>query len=181
MQLDIRGWHHDRPIFKRLLEATRPEVVFELGSWLGASVIHMATEAKKLGLKTQFYAVDFWGDHEIQGTVATFEQFCFNVKESGHGDCITPVRLQTLSAAQNFAEIGLKAQLIYVDADHTYEGCLGDMDVYYPLLTPGGVMFGDDYTEIEGVKHAVREFCFKHRLLHSADYYHWELPPKSHD
>ncbi len=181
LKLDIRGWHSDRPIFKRLLEATQPKNVFELGSWLGASVIHMADEAKKLGLKTQFYAVDFWGDHAIQGTVATYDQFCFNVKESGHGDCITPVRLQTSSAAQQFRELGLRFQLGYVDADHTYEGCLADMNNYYPLLEPGGILFGDDYTEIESVKHAVREFCFQHRLVHDADYYHWQLPPKAHD
>jgi len=181
MQLDIRGWHYDRPIFKRLLEATRPETVIELGSWLGASVIHMATEAKKLGLKTQFYAVDFWGAHEIQGTVATYDQFCFNVKESGHGDCITPIRLRTLDAARQFHELGIRPQLVYVDADHTYEGCLGDIEAYYPLLTSGGVMFGDDYTEIKGVNKAVQEFCARYKLTHSADYYHWALPPKSSD
>jgi len=179
MKLDLSGWHSDRPIFRRLLETVRPRVVFELGTWKGASLVHMARTARELGLDTHFYAIDFWSpDVVIDGGGCLFDQFHFNITESGFADRVTPLRMQTSAAARGLFKGGISADLIYVDADHTYEGCLRDMEDYYPLLNPGGVMFGDDYTEIPSVHDAVREFCSRHKLIHSADYYHWELSPK---
>ena len=34
--------------------------------------------------------------------------------------------------------------LIYVDGDHTYEGALSDLDLYGPLVEPGGFLVMDD-------------------------------------
>ena len=34
---------------------------------------------------------------------------------------------------------------IYIDADHSYEAVLKDLNYYYPLMKSGGYMCGDDY------------------------------------
>ena len=48
--------------------------------------------------------------------------------------------------------------LIHVDGDHTYEGCMHDMKMCWPTVAPGGVMVVDDATYLPGPVRAVREF-----------------------
>lgn len=56
---------------------------------------------------------------------------------------------------------------IYIDGDHRYEAVLADLRTYAPLIKPGGLILGDDYTEptfLEakemdfGVVQAVKQF-----------------------
>jgi len=54
---------------------------------------------------------------------------------------------------------------VYIDADHTYEGCLEDIKAWYPKVKLGGVIGGHDYVEHVngfdvkfGVLEAVNEF-----------------------
>ena len=45
-----------------------------------------------------------------------------------------------------------------IDGDHAYERVLADIDVYLPLIRPGGVLAGHDYgDEYPGVAQAVDE------------------------
>jgi predicted O-methyltransferase YrrM len=37
------------------------------------------------------------------------------------------------------------ADLIYIDADHTYLGVREDLINYWPKVKEGGIIFGDDY------------------------------------
>ena len=60
---------------------------------------------------------------------------------------------------------------IYIDADHTYEGCKRDMDDWYPKLKHGGFLIGDDYRRSAnklhikfGVIEAVKDFTMEHHL-----------------
>jgi len=53
---------------------------------------------------------------------------------------------------------------IYIDADHSYEGCKRDLKAWYPKLKKGGMFCGHDFLDGEipaglfGVKTAVEEF-----------------------
>lgn len=54
---------------------------------------------------------------------------------------------------------------VYIDADHSYEGCLEDIKAWYPKVKSGGVIGGHDYVEAVnsfgvkfGVIEAVAEF-----------------------
>jgi hypothetical protein len=38
---DVQGWGSTHPIFHILIDAIRPATIVELGSWKGASAIHM--------------------------------------------------------------------------------------------------------------------------------------------
>ena len=58
--------------------------------------------------------------------------------------------------------------MIYIDGDHSYEGCRRDLMVAYAKVKPGGFIMGHDY-EMNmckarnyynfGVKNAVDQFC----------------------
>ena len=74
-------------------------------------------------------------------------------------------RQYSQEAAENFPDGYF--DLIYIDADHTYEGCKADMETWWPKMKPGGFFTGDDYSNshapVTGVKFgvikAVNEFA----------------------
>ena len=49
--------------------------------------------------------------------------------------------------------------LIHVDGDHTYSGCLHDMALCWPSVVSGGVMVVDDATYLPGPHRACAEFA----------------------
>ena len=63
--------------------------------------------------------------------------------------------------------------VIYIDGDHSYEGCKSDLENALPKMRKGGIIMGHDY-EMNmvkatrmwefGVKRAVDEFCETHSL-----------------
>ena len=73
-------------------------------------------------------------------------------------------------AAKNFPDEYF--DLIYIDADHSYEGCKKDLEAWWPKVIKGKFFIGDDYSEqhapVPGVKfeviRAVDEFAEKNNL-----------------
>ena len=59
---------------------------------------------------------------------------------------------------------------IYIDGDHSYEGCLKDLENALQVVRPGGLIIGDDYGwpdakwQKPGVTKAVNEFINKNKL-----------------
>ena len=170
---DLQGWHADEPIFADVVRKAQPLTYIEDGSWKGASMTTVLNRAHFEGLDTKAYAVDFWQEPGL------FDQFLHNMLAMALADRVTPIRGHSFDAYKALKAAGVKAQLLYIDADHTRNGALIDMVSYYQLLEPGGIMFGDDYTEEKGVGEAVKLFCdFLGIMPEVTTYYHWQLPPK---
>jgi hypothetical protein len=57
---------------------------------------------------------------------------------------------------------------VFIDADHSYEGCKADIEAWRQTLKPGGLLCGHDYDNTAfpkyGVKKAVDEFAARHGL-----------------
>ena len=60
---------------------------------------------------------------------------------------------------------------VFVDGDHSYEGCKADIEAWWPKLKKGGIMSGDDYGHTYnpaegkyGVVEAVEEFAKENNL-----------------
>ena len=58
--LDLQGWGAEHPIFERVLLEVRPAVLIEVGTWKGASVLHMHSLARRHRLGTLFICIDTW-------------------------------------------------------------------------------------------------------------------------
>lgn len=59
--------------------------------------------------------------------------------------------------------VSRKINVLFIDGDHTYEGCKADIDVWYPHMVKKGVMlFHDCDATSPGVVRAVREFAAEH-------------------
>lgn len=69
------------------------------------------------------------------------------------------VRARSDEAAQFISDGSL--DFVFIDADHSYEGCKRDIELWWPKVRAGGVVSGHDYENTEwpdfGVKKAVDE------------------------
>lgn len=58
---------------------------------------------------------------------------------------------------------------VFIDADHSYEGCAADIEAWFPKLKPDGLLCGHDYQNPDfpqfGVTRAVDEFVSRHGLV----------------
>jgi len=172
---DLQGWNGSSTIFHDLIKESNPDTIIEVGTWKGQSAINMGKYCKDNKLSTQIYCVDtwlgaleFWGDLKDtpernlllkNGYPQIYYQFLSNVVHNEVQDYITPLPMTSLIGAKYFESQKMKAELIYIDASHDYVDVIRDIKAYYDLLTPNGIIFGDDYEAWQDVKKAVNEFA----------------------
>lgn len=83
------------------------------------------------------------------------------------GDRSKIIRKDSIDASKDYEDGSL--DFVYIDADHSYEGCLRDIEAWYPKVKIGGIFSGHDYLDgdipagLFGVKSAVNHF-FSERL-----------------
>lgn len=177
---DLQGWGDQDPIFDYVLRHFHPLVVIELGSWKGASAIRMADLMRDFSIPGIVLCVDTWlGSNESLWRVAEnrkmlrlrngypdmFGQFIRNVVHTGHQTRIRHLPMTSGCAAGLLAAYGVVADAVYVDAGHDEAEVAADIAGFWPLLKPGGIMFGDDYTTgWPGTVRAVNRFVADHGL-----------------
>lgn len=176
LPVDLQSWpSHESPVFADLINELKPKTIIEVGSWKGVSALVMAELSTPYG--THVHCVDsFLGSQEhfitgqdklprdAWGYPQLFHQFLTNVKDSGYADRITPHPMTSTDGAKWLKHLGITATLVYIDGDHGMNGCYNDMNAYWPLVEPGGVMFGDDINVFEGVKCAVTRFAIEREV-----------------
>jgi predicted O-methyltransferase YrrM len=158
--VQVDGWNSTSPAFARLIATVRPTTIIEVGTWLGASAIHMAKECEALELLPRIYcvdtwlgAVDFWTTHadardrdtrQRNGYPQVYFDFLANVVQHGLQHAIIPIPNTSAIGAKILRYHEITADLIYIDGSHDFEDVVADIRNYRPLLRPGGIMFGDD-------------------------------------
>lgn len=190
--LDVQGWSSESPIFDRLIASIRPALILEVGSWKGASAIHMAARLKAHGITSAIVCVDTWlGSENLwrnpetraslalrNGYPSIYYTFLANVMKTGHADVIVPLPLTSTSAARLLKALRITADLIYVDAHHDAASVLRDLNDYWSLLSPRGAMFGDDYAPgWPGVVEAVHAFAERSGIEPEIHREKWILRP----
>ncbi|MEQ6248347.1 class I SAM-dependent methyltransferase [Sulfitobacter sp. HNIBRBA3233] len=172
-RVDFSGWNSTHPFFRRLLEEFQPKLIIELGVWKGMSSLHMAVQSKKLGLKTEILSIDTWLGSSAHlstsgrrdelrpqnGYPTLYQTFLANVHSKGMTDVIVPLPMDGTLAAFALTRLGVKADMIHIDASHEYEACLHDFRNYWDLLADDGVMLCDDYGNWPDVSRAVCQFA----------------------
>jgi predicted O-methyltransferase YrrM len=170
-------------------------MIVELGTWKGGSALHMCDLADRLGLSgVVVVCVDTWlGNswHWMEsrlpesfpslncrhGFPHIYLQFLANVLRTGHADKVVPLPNTTDVAAEIFREVGGgPIDLLYVDANHTEQAVSSDLAQWWPMVRPGGIVFGDDFiADYPGVEQAVRRFCREQRLEVEVEREKWIL------
>jgi hypothetical protein len=160
--------------FSKLLE--RPmSVILELGSWVGAGSTKFFLEHSN----ALVIANDTWrGDslelvkrreHKIP---ILYETFCHNLWY--YRDRIIPLRMDTLNGLWIVAEHAIVPDLIYVDANHSYESVFAQLNLIYRLF-PNSIVCGDDYASWPEVGRAVRDFTSREGIEFIIDGEIWML------
>jgi len=159
------GWFGDgaRAVLTQAVNSDS-RLIVELGSWLGLSTRFLAHRAPHATI----IAVDHWQgspehqrDPELKQLLPTlFEEFVASCWP--YRDRILPLRMSTQEGLQAVAAAGLTPDLIFVDADHSYDAVCADLETSRKLF-PEAVLTGDDFSDPD-VRRAVEEFARTHGL-----------------
>ena len=162
---NIQGWFNMEEQYLELLENTPDNGIFvELGAWMGKSTSFIVTEIQNRNRNINFYTVDtFQGElnssdeNENKAYMQydlkyIYEKYCENTKHLT--DYTTYVELSDV-AAKYFENDSVDT--IFIDAGHSYESVIKDIQSWLPKMKNGSVMAGHDYNGWSGVGKAVRE------------------------
>ncbi|HBZ43781.1 MAG TPA: class I SAM-dependent methyltransferase [Maritimibacter sp.] len=168
---DLQGWGGHQFLLQ-VIEKTQPKLIIEVGVWKGRSAIGMADKLKELSSAVPILCIDTWlGAQEhfqdkfradmnrSAGFPRLYDQFMFNVISRNHQDVIVPLPVSSLAGAQMLRKMKVKADLIHIDAGHSYLEVKSDIEAFWPLLSDDGVLVFDDYGIWGGVTQAVNEFA----------------------
>lgn len=171
-----------------LVGVVRPALIVEFGSWQGRSALTFLTEARSLGLGSKIICVDTWlGSAEHwrnslpdsewsfdqlnlrNGEPRILETFWQAIKDHDLADQTSIVRAPTIFAAPFLRQQGVKPELVYVDADHSFGAVYQDLRLAESIVAKNGVIAGDDFTW-QSVRLAIGRFIKKeHMLMVSSD------------
>jgi hypothetical protein len=148
-----------------LIDEVRPSRVIEVGTWKGNSAFWMADRLKALGVEFEMICVDTWlGSSEMwlvdrrseiaerrnglglyHGYPTLYFQFLANVVKLGHQGSIVPLPVTSNIAYEVLVDLNYRAPFIFIDGSHSAVDVANDVDHYWELVEPGGILCGDDY------------------------------------
>jgi predicted O-methyltransferase YrrM len=183
---DMQGWKSDHPFLADTVARLRPRVIVEVGAWKGMSVLSLAAALRDNGIDGAVVAVDTWlGSAEhwanpdwraalgLRHGYPTLQRtFMRNVIEAGLEAFVVPLPLDSLNGATLLRHAKIAPGIIHIDAGHDFASVTADLEAWWPLLAPGGVLIGDDYHAIAesraawpGVRRAFNAFFGARDLL----------------
>lgn len=92
------------------------------------------------------------------GNPDLYHHFIRRIKDHALDDTVIPVRVSSVVAARMLKVLGYQIDFVYLDSAHEAGETFLEMNLYYDLLRPGGVLLGDDYGYFPAVKFDVRKF-----------------------
>jgi len=112
-------------------------IIIELGSWLGLSTRWLLDNSK-----ADVIAIDHWnGSTPSEKIPLLYETFLSNCW--GYRNRLIPMRTTTLVGIEEVRKMGIKPNLIYVDAGHDYDSALADIKAC--LEFEHCILVGDDF------------------------------------
>lgn len=118
--------------------------IFEIGSWIGRS------------------AKAFSQNFSIVKTIDFSSASDINYQYNGYSPCELARDLANVDFleinSREYSDFSEKFDCVYVDGNHSYDGCKHDLGLARKLCKVGGLVFIDDYfNRVMGVKKAVDE------------------------
>lgn len=148
----IPGWLTEIEISQLKQIASKSTDAIEIGSWKGRS-----TKVLLDSVKGNVYAVDNWKGTGSDMTL--FPAQCQDIysifmQNVGHYPNLKVLRGDSLEIVKSFN--GNRADMLFIDADHSYEGCKADIEAWLPKCQK--YICGHDYSDaFPGVVKAVNE------------------------
>ena len=158
-----------------LIRCMNNPVICEIGVQMGLNFKNMITENT-----IKAVAIDSWTNTGTIGqndsnysSIELDNQYNTVVDMFKDDNRVSIIRNYSLESSKLFDNETF--DFIYIDADHTYDAVLSDLEHWYPKLKIGGVISGHDYIDGDytvsighlvrfGVMDAVSEFLKKYRI-----------------
>lgn len=180
---------HTNKDSRHIMHAIKPDTVgAEIGVWFG----NTSTQFVKKGLKKLYmvdpYSVEPYKENSemsFQEYLAKYAKVTGEIAPAGFAKYYDRVFAEVQSRFRTYEEVEIcrmssdewfekhkdvELDWIYIDGDHSYEGCLRDLENALQVVKQGGLILGDDYGWPNakwfkpGVTKAVDEFINKHEL-----------------
>lgn len=144
-KLNERAWNKGYHLFPRVLKSRGAKVGVEIGVAFGghSEAILKHTDVRKL------YGVDSYQHFDDYSDGMNLPQPAFDLlyeqtrnRLSPFGDRFELMRAKSLDAVKLISE---PLDFVYIDADHSYQGCLQDIMAWLPKVREGGIIGGHDY------------------------------------
>jgi hypothetical protein len=157
--------------WKPFMEKYNCQIIAEIGVREGYNFEKMIEHNPKVAV-----AIDLWKDdgvmarNDIALSQAKLDtQYNAFIDKIEHLSNVNVLREYSFDAVKRFPDEYF--DLVYIDADHTYEGCYKDIVDWYPKVKKGGFLLGDDYRRHKtrtgvrfGVVEAVNKFAHDNNL-----------------
>ncbi len=150
----VPGWMspgQEKCLFDLVCTLNQQARILELGSFLGRSTVTMAFACHKT--RRHIYAVDTFegndddfisGRNEVYWQGNSFlETFKDHLRRDDLLQYVTALQGWTHEIAKHWT---MQVDMIFIDAGHTYEAVLQDVDNYFKFVKPGGVVALHDVT-----------------------------------
>jgi len=144
MKNEIKGWMSEEELDFLETKAKEMDSIVELGSYLGRSTVALAN-----GCDGMVWAIDSWeGSKGLVMDGTEYKQFRENTK------CYVNIGTIVGDSLEQGSKWKGKADMVFIDADHTYEAVKADIKMWKPKAKK--LICGHDY-DIASVKKAVDE------------------------
>ena len=157
----LSGWFTEveAEVYRSLVSSIRSGIVVEVGVWKGRSLSAILDICR--ANRNRLYAVDTWKPdlrdagyqeaavHDIEAI------FVRNLSLLGHRETVEIIRENSARACDRFPDRSV--DLVFLDADHSYESVRNDLLAWFPKVAQNGILCGHDYTTRPGVRRAVDE------------------------
>lgn len=148
--LKTNGWMSEKELEYIASLASKSKMIVELGSWRGRSAVCWAENTSGI-----VYCIDTWANDAYGISFADdpenlhrrpdwlMTEFLRNT--SGLRNII-PIRTTTSIGSVIAYNLGLRPDVIFIDAGHNREDVVADITAWKPLLAEGGILCGHDYS-----------------------------------
>ena len=166
----INGWNSESIALEYAINTYKPESIVEVGSWLGASAIFMASKTKAPILCVDTFLGSnevLWREGKVNNLVDNFNsiyrQFCANITHKELNNQVSPLPMTSSSAAELLAKLDVTIDMVYLDAGHREREVYADLQDWWPLTNK--VLVGDDYNSYwPGVIAAANRFASENNI-----------------
>jgi hypothetical protein len=147
-----------------------PNLGIEVGSYVGHGACKLGQLFKSnngvlLCVDTWCGDINMWLGSAFSSTMGKqdgnpdlYHHFMKRILDNGLDDTVIPVRVSSVVAARMIKVLGYEIDFVYLDSAHEAGETFLEMNLYYDLLKPGGVLLGDDFGCFPAVKYDVQKF-----------------------
>lgn len=165
-----------------LVALANASLVVEAGCYVGTSTKVWSHCLQDRGNNGTVLAIDTWlGDLSTwvehidttsrekpddvlrDGRQSLYDQFMLNM-QANHVENVVPFSATSIIGARWLATMSYIPDVVYVDTAHEEGETFLELELYWKLLKPGGILAGDDYPAWPAVKHDVDAFIAQHKL-----------------